>query len=146
MRCVTKVVGTHHVTGDQVRFDTIKEAAKFAKMKSSTLAFRIKTRSKLLDGNGYHYEMIEPTEEELLRRVKRKEKQTERVFRSDDAVLDTKYRIVTYQTRNLRECITPCPYRDNPKPMIGSVNCVRCSSFRGRNKVTHQVACNRSNL
>lgn len=146
MRCGTKVVGTHHVTGEQVRFDTIKEAAKFARMKSSTLAFRIKNKSKLFDDNGYIYEIVEPTEEELLRRVKRKERQSERVFRSDDTELDTKYRIVTYKVRNLRECITPCPHRDNPKPMIGSVNCVRCSSFRGRNKETHQVACNRSNL
>lgn len=144
MRCGTKIIATHHETGEQLHFDTIKEAAKFARMKATTMSFRVKHKSKLLCRQGYMYEAVEPTEEKLLRRIIRKESQSERTFRSDDVELDPKYRIVTYEVRNLRECITPCPYRDDiPRPMIGSVNCVKCGSFKGRNKATHQVACSR---
>lgn len=144
MRSGTKIIATHHETGEQLHFDTIKNAAKFARMKATTMSFRVKHKSNLLCPKGYLYVAVEPTEEQLIKRVMRKESQTERVFRSDDVELDPKYRIITYEVRNVRECITPCPYRDDcPKPMIGSVNCVRCGSFKGRNKKTHQVACSR---
>ena len=144
MRCGTKIIATHSVTGEQIHFNSIKDASDFAHMKATTMSFRVKTKSKLLCKKGYHYVAVEPTEEQLLKRVIRKESIKERVFKSDDTELDPKYRIITYEVRNVRECITPCPYRDDcPKPMIGSVNCVRCGSFKGRNKKTHQVACSR---
>ena len=144
MRYGTKIIATHSVTGEQIHFNSIRNAAEFAQMKATTMSFRVKHKSKLLCEQGYLYEAVEPTEEQLLKRVMRKDSQTERVFRSDDVELDPKYRIVTYEVRNLRECITPCPYRDDlPRPMIGSVNCVKCGSFKGRNKATHQVACSR---
>lgn len=63
----------------------------------------------------------------------------------DDIELDgSKYRIVRYEVRNKRECITPCPFRVYPKPLVGSGGCVSCPSFKGRNRKRHEVACSKS--
>lgn len=64
--------------------------------------------------------------------------------KSDDTKLDRdSYTIVSYEVRNIRECITPCPFLDIPKPKVGSLACVNCGSFKGREKRTHEVACSR---
>lgn len=55
----------------------------------------------------------------------------------------SKYKIVKYEVRNLRECITPCPFKEHPRPMVGSAGCMECSSFRGRDNKSHLVACNK---
>lgn len=61
-----------------------------------------------------------------------------------EVVLDReRYLILKYEVRNIVQCITPCPFMLAPKAMIGSPRCQQCSSFRGRNKSTHEVACNR---
>ena len=52
-----------------------------------------------------------------------------------------KWHIIKYEVINKRVSITPCPYRRYPKPMVGSGLCQGCSSFRGRNKISHEVAC-----
>ena len=49
--------------------------------------------------------------------------------------------VLPYEVKNSRICITPCPYQDAPKPMIGSGRCVNCSSNYGRNIKTHEVLC-----
>lgn len=54
------------------------------------------------------------------------------------------YNIIPYEVRNAIQCITPCPFMEAPKFMVGSVQCQRCNSFRGRDTRTHEVACNRS--
>lgn len=54
-----------------------------------------------------------------------------------------RYTIFKYEVRNIIQCITPCPFMVAPKAMIGSPRCQDCSSFRGRNKATHEVACSR---
>lgn len=65
-------------------------------------------------------------------------------FKSDDVELERdKYRILPYEVIYERICITPCPFKDPPKPKIGSVECMRCGSNKGRNKKTHEVACSR---
>lgn len=56
-------------------------------------------------------------------------------------LLSEQYIIVSYELANGRVCITPCPYRDAPKPKIGSALCLSCGSFHGRNRVKQQVAC-----
>lgn len=54
-----------------------------------------------------------------------------------------KYAILKYETKH-HICITPCPYFESPKPMIGSGRCLNCSCFRGRNQETQEIACNKS--
>lgn len=67
-----------------------------------------------------------------------------RAFKGDDIELDRKrYNIIAYEVKHNRICITPCPLRDNPRPFVGSARCAGCSSFHGRNKKTHEVACSR---
>jgi ADP-dependent phosphofructokinase/glucokinase len=54
-----------------------------------------------------------------------------------------KYAILKYETKH-HICITPCPYFESPKPMVGSGRCLNCSCFRGRNQETQEIACNKS--
>ena len=64
----------------------------------------------------------------------------------EDAELDrSKYNVIKYEVINKRVSITPCPYKRHPKPMVGSGLCQRCSSYRGRNRKTHEVACFKAN-
>lgn len=66
------------------------------------------------------------------------------VRRKKDVELDRdKFPILSYEVKFKRVSITPCPYAEYPKPMIGSWKCQRCRSFKGINRNTHEVACNR---
>lgn len=66
---------------------------------------------------------------------------------TDDKVLDKENNtILKYEVINKRVSITPCPFKEYPKPMVGSGLCVRCNSFRGRNRKDHEVACCRINI
>lgn len=59
-------------------------------------------------------------------------------------VLDReKYTIIKYEVRNLRESITDCPFKEAPKPKVGGCMCMKCTSFEGRDRFTHEVACSR---
>lgn len=61
---------------------------------------------------------------------------------ADNTELDSeKYTLVSYAITASRVCITPCPYREAPKPKVGSAACMKCGSFHGRNRTTLQVAC-----
>lgn len=61
-----------------------------------------------------------------------------------DSELNPKYTILSYETKCPKVHITPCPFHESPKPMIGSAKCQMCGSFRGINRVNKQVACNRA--
>jgi len=66
---------------------------------------------------------------------------------ADDIELNSeKYSIVSYELVFGRLCITPCPYREAPKPKVGSGLCMDCPSFRGRNRTKQQVACSAVNV
>lgn len=55
---------------------------------------------------------------------------------------DKGYRIITYETKNKYVCITPCPFKDkNRDAFVGSVKCEKCTSFRGKDREKHIVAC-----
>lgn len=43
-----------------------------------------------------------------------------------------------------RVCLTPCQFKESPKPKIGSVLCQCCHAFCGINREKQQVACNLS--
>lgn len=60
----------------------------------------------------------------------------------EDVELDgEKYTILSYEMVAGRVCVTPCPYKDAPKPKVGSSLCMACGSFHGRNRRKKQVAC-----
>lgn len=53
----------------------------------------------------------------------------------EDAELDRdSYKIVPYEVKFMRVSITPCPYKDFPKPMVGSMGCQACRYFKGLDK------------
>ena len=141
MKSGTKVRAVHQTTGEQICFDTVKDAAAYAKVKPTTMSWRLKNRT--VDSNGWLYLAEEMSEEHLEKRARRMKYKTIEVFKSDDVELEPKFLIIKYEVINLRESITPCPFRDTPKPMVGSGKCLMCTSFRGRNKKIHAVACNR---
>ena len=76
------------------------------------------------------------------RRYKRKPlKELECEGDRDWVLLGKKYDIVPYEITAGRVCVTQCPYREAPKPKVGSALCMACTSFHGRNRVRRQVAC-----
>ena len=66
-------------------------------------------------------------------------------FSGDSELDSSKYSIVHYELSVGRICITPCPYKEMPKPMVGSARCLGCPSYHGRNRTKQQVACSAVN-
>ena len=92
----------------------------------------------------YPNENTPPLVEELRKARKPREKKPKKATEpvEDKTELDgEKYTLVSYEMTAERICITPCPYREAPKPKVGSAACMRCGSFHGRNRTTLQVAC-----
>lgn len=140
MRVPLKIKGERVADGHVITFNSLKEAAAFAGIPISTMSVRIRTN--IPDSKGWLYTPVdckilpEPKEK---RRIPKKT-----VYKDDDVELNReKYHIVPYEVINKRVCITPCPFMQHPKKLVGSGKCIKCGSFRGRNKKTHEVACNR---
>lgn len=145
MKTGKKIIAVRASDGHKIKFDSVNQVSEFAGVAASSISHRLKTGS--IDRNGYYYIVDDNTELTDGQIKYRKYKQGKRTatYKNDDAVLDRDtYKIVKYEVRNLRESITPCPFKCNPKPMVGGGYCVRCGSFKGRNKVTHEVACSRN--
>lgn len=139
-------------------FVSTSDAARKVGVTTTTMTNRIK-RGAVVDGALFRYTTAEddlsslptlsvPVGSEQVVNVKRKKRKesspTPKPFKSDDVELNReKYRIMPYEVRDKRVCITPCPLREPPRPKIGSVECMRCPSNKGRNRKTHEVACNR---
>ena len=140
-------------------FDCIGDAARMAGIYTSNMTSRIKT-GYTKDGVSFRFvkdkeslkdipclsperkrgEKFVATEKKP--KLARPKKEKKSIFENDDTELNReKYLILKYEVRNLRECITPCPFKEYSKPMIGSAKCIKCSSFKGRNRTTHEVAC-----
>lgn len=141
MKAGTRVIAIRKSDGEQIKFARVKDAAKFAGITPSSMSHRISCGT--VDGKGYYYIMDEGGELTKWQMYRaRKKSYDKRNYLNEDVELDKeKYRTIPYEVRNLRESITPCPFKEYPKPMVGSVQCVRCTSFRGRNKQSHEVAC-----
>lgn len=140
-----KVRATNIVDNTQLFFDSVKEAAVHANVTPPSMSHRI--RACMVDSRGFLYEYVSEDFSQLSERQLRYRKDKLNDFRySDDDVnlSDGRYKILSYEVKSKRVCITPCPYKGYPKPFVGSLKCLKCSSFRGRNKKTHQVACNHS--
>lgn len=48
-------------------------------------------------------------------------------------------KVIEYETKGTRVCITPCRYRDNI--LVGSAACQNCRHFKGMDREKHLVAC-----
>lgn len=74
--------------------------------------------------------------------AKKKAERLAALEEKEDVELDgEKFTILSYELMAGRVCVTPCPYKDAPKPKVGSSLCMACGSFHGRNRKKKQVAC-----
>lgn len=117
------------------RHCSTKECARAIGISPATLTYRIR-QGGIFKGYQFEYENkndVAPLYPSLLRKTPRKPKELDSV----------RYKILTYETKSKRICITRCPFKDgNLNIFIGSVRCEQCPSFRGRDKENHRVACN----
>ena len=122
--------------GDAARMFGISPAAMYHRIQRGTVVGNVKFRYEKIGEELKDVFNLSP------KRKARKTVNKQAKFKSDDVELDgNKYTIVPYKVRNIRECITRCVCKEFPQPFVGSVECARCPSFRGRNKNTHEVAC-----
>lgn len=138
------VVAINQRTGECVEFPLLKLAAEHAGIKRTSMSYRIKTGH--VDENGWTYQERVPTRNEMTKRqllyLKQKEerKQKEIAERKKERFDKKLYRI-RYEKNSFGVCITPCPYLEYPKPMVGSAGCQICPSFNGIDRKQQQIAC-----
>ena len=126
-------------------FASMKDAEILTKMSSGTIDYRL---SKGGEVRGLTFRYCIPAEIEAFDKIASPKKGKEKEIAYDTFDMETagkKYNVVDYQLATGRICITPCPYRDAPKPKVGSAACMNCTSFHGRNRLTQQVACSAVN-
>ena len=126
--------------------------ANASKMHEGTYRYATDEEAKLIrtlvpePSKELNYDLIKYAEKmsDPNKRVKLKE--LEKDEDEDLSALSEKYNIVPYELSAGCVCVTPCPYRDYPKPKVGSALCVSCPSFYARNRKTKQVACTSGNV
>lgn len=129
-----KPVIIYDADGNEVaKYVSIKACAKALDITPATLTYRI-SKGDLFDGCLFEYQNAE-------------DKVTiPKSFRQKPKVKELDYdrfRILDYETKNNRICITPCPFREGVNHVfIGSAKCQQCTSFRGLDREKHKIACN----
>lgn len=122
-------------------FSSIKEASLITGMCEKGIQYRIDRGEEV---KGVLYRLARPKEAAALKKINTPVKNRLKALEGDTCNIEAagkKYNIVSYELTAGRICITPCPYRESPKPKIGSADCLDCPSFHGRNRHTQQVAC-----
>ena len=122
-------------------FASMKDAEIITKMSSATIDYRL---AKGGDVRGLTFRRCIPDEKEAFERIAQPKKGKEKEIARDTFDMEKaggKFNVVDYRLMDGCICITPCPYREAPKPKVGSAACMRCGSFHGRNRTTLQVAC-----
>jgi hypothetical protein len=129
-------------------FDCIGDAARMAEISTTSMTGRIKSQY-VKNGVSFRFAKegedldgvpcLSPKRERPEISVKKKDFKPKEASKKLDG---EKYTILKYEVRNIRECITPCPFKEAPKPMVGSAKCMSCGSYRGRNRIAHEIACN----
>ena len=141
------------------RFDSVSDTAVFFNRVESTITYRI-AKKEPFNGILYRYATESDLSLRNLTLPKRKHQKPgpktikpkviiepepveEKPDKDDDTELDReKYTIIPYRTKHERLCITPCPViTASERPFVGCAKCVLCSSFKGRNRKTKEIAC-----
>lgn len=120
-------------------FETLKDAAQFYGVKESTIIYRIKTQH-IFNGEMVQYETVLPHDCLEAKRYKRNRYKKNENIRWCDVDKDN-YKKVEYKIKMKHVCITPCPYSQSPKPMVGSARCEGCSRFKFRDSESKIVYC-----
>ena len=119
------------------RFESVKEAALAYDINVATMTYWLKSDK---DRSGKFFE-YEDADLKPVKRIRKKAKEKE-PKQAPKVELDREFsNILKYETLGTKVCITPCPYRINPKPTIGSAQCQACPRHNGMDRETHEVAC-----
>ena len=138
------VIAYNQITGELIEFPQLKYAAEFARVTPAAMSYRIKAGCS--DNKGWVYRERVLTEEEMtiyqLAYLKKKQMQQDGTYvkRTKETTLNEQT-LIRYQKDTFGVCITPCPYSEAPKPMVGSAKCQLCGSFIGISKSTLEVSC-----
>lgn len=119
------------------RYDSVKDVARAKDTSHSNILYWIRS-GYMKDGSIYRFE--NPEDEHCAYTYNTYHKQKDGIPIELDR---NQYTILPYEVKFGRICITPCPFKEHPKPMVGSGNCARCGQFRGRDIANHEIACSR---
>ena len=97
------------------------------------------------DKDGLSFRFANDEETELIRSIgglpKEQEEQDDQELEEPVEERKSKYTVVNYETVSGHVCITPCPYRTEDRPKVGSSGCAECPFFHGRNRSERQILC-----
>ena len=122
-------------------FSSTAEASLLTGMCEKSIRYRMDKGEEV---KGVLYRHARPKEVAALKSINASKKNKLKALEGDTCNIEAaskKYNVVSYELTAGRICITPCPYRESPKPKVGSAECLNCQSFHGRNRRTLQVAC-----
>lgn len=111
-----------NITPSSFVFESLSEAGRAFGLTTATVAYHVKRGTPI---NGYR----------LVTRQLVAHKNVK------DKGIDGEGNLVRYDTSQIHVCITPCPYAEAPKPMVGSASCMRCSCFLGKDTEKKIVRC-----
>lgn len=132
-------IGVYDLEGNLLRkYPSLSECARA--YGTSYCGVKYWIRSGLVRGDSETFGYINPKDKAKDERYRPKKRER---FCENEELDRERYKILRYEVTSDRRCITPCPYMCSPKPMVGSAACQACSSFHGRNRHTHEVACGR---
>ena len=96
--------------------------------------------------DGLSFRFAKDEETELIRAIGGLPKETDDTEEPElKAERKSKFTIVEYEIAFGHICITPCPFRTDNKPKVGSATCAECPFFHGRNREERQVMCSAAN-
>lgn len=144
------IIATNQITGEQIEFPLMKKAAEHAGIRRTSMSYRVKTG--ITDKFGWVYAEKELTKEEMTKRQnqylkqkmyasKKTSEKQEQISKRRKEKFDNKRFHISYAKNSFGVCITPCPFIDSPKPMIGSHKCQKCPHFEMIDRHAQQVAC-----
>lgn len=93
------------------------------------------TEKRVINGSVFHCDELEAERPKRKLAVAPKKRTNEKRIEEGD------YTAVPYEQKYGVVCITPCPYYEAPKPMVGSSRCHECSSYISQNRETRHVYC-----
>lgn len=127
-------------------FECLRDAALAAGLESTSgIRNRIQTNYTVGGVRFRYLEEGETLDVPISPPPQRKYRKTSEII-SDEEITEAKYHLIPYEVKYGRVCITPCPLKPYPKPMVGSSSCKNCPSHRGRHPQKQVVICKRKNL
>lgn len=121
-------------------FPSINKCAEHFCVQVGTILYRI---SKGFSYDGMVFSFVDGDRREAVPKKPPKPKKIKRVMREEVELDRTKYKILPYEVKYKHICVTKCPFISEKTIFIGSALCANCKSFRGRDRKTQEVACNR---